>query len=298
MKTFFSADPFSRPALGKAVLGQEPACVLLGTETHPSEQETLFQRTIEKYEKSGWTIVKQETGRIFYAGTPDETPEANIWACPPGVEVGEKAKGGYTLGARIVGRGLPAQRGPIEGRQVPVRMGQVPGHPDLHWGVYNGMYVRWPDCDPRWDAQCPYPTTFIVDPPAAVLGQVGPVSGFGGPGGGGFGFTGGPGGMVGPVEGTPSPESGPVSGPSIPCGPAGGPACPPTPSHNTVLQMIYPVHNLGGPSDAAHGHDLWYHPMSPCPPGYYRSSPGSPCVKQGDLEDYGEGYFQKNPMAF
>jgi hypothetical protein len=323
VKTFFSADPFSGPALGRTDLGQGSACVLVGTETHPSDQETLFQRTIEKYQRSGWSIVRQETGRVFYAGTPDETLEANIWACPPGTPVEESAQGGYTLGAGGVNRGMHVRRRrgippvlfptsptdygrpglfptspgghALEGRQVPVRMGQVPGFPDLHWGVYNGMYVRWPDCDPRWDAQCPYPTTVIVDPPPG-LGQVGPVSGFGGPGGGGFGFTGGPGGMVGLVAGTPSPESGPVTGPSIPCGPAGGPTCPPAPT--TVLQTIYPVRNLGGGSDVAHGRDLWYHPTAPCPPGYFRSSPGSPCVKEGDLVDYGEGYFQQNPMAF
>lgn len=324
MKTFFSADPFSGPALGRAELGQGSGCILIGTQTHPSDHETLFQRTIEKYENSGWSIMRQETGRVFYAGTPDETPEANIWACPPDAQIGEGAQG-YALGAGAVHRGTHVRRRrgmppvlfptsptdygnpglfptspgayAIEGRQVPVRMGQVPGHPDLHWGVYNGMYVRWPDCDPRWDAQCPYPTTFTVDPPAPGLGQVGPVAGFGGPGGG-FGFNGGPGGLVGPVAGTPSPGSGPVTGPSIPCGPAGGPTCPPVPGPTTVLQKIYPVRNLGGPSDAAHGHDLWYHPTAPCPPGYFRSSPGSPCVKQGDLEDYGEGYFQQNPMAF
>ncbi len=325
MKSFFSADPFAGHSLGRAQVSQSTGCVLIGTETHPSDYETLFQRTIEKYQGSGWSIVRHETGRVFYAGTADETIEANIWACPPGIEVaGADAEGGYSLGAGRRGAHLRRRRGvppvlfptspsdygqpglmptspmphALEGRQVPVRMGQVPGHPDLHWGVYNGMYVRWPHCDPRWDAQCPYPTSVIVEQPGAGLGQVGPVSGFGGPGGGGFGFTGGPGGMVGPVAGTPSPASGPVTGPSIPCGPAGGPSCPPMPGPTTVIQNVYPVRNLGGPSDVAHGRDNWYHPMSPCPPGYFRSSPGSPCVKEGDIVDYGEGYFQRSPMAF
>lgn len=69
----------------------------------------------------------------------------------------------------------------------------------------------------------------------------------------------------------------------IVCGPDNiGPGC-------------YPVENLGkGPlshGKAAQGHDRWYHPDGPCPPGYFRSSPGSPCVAPGDLVDNGENYF-------
>jgi hypothetical protein len=170
VKSLFSADPFSQPTLGRAKLNQGAECVLIGTETHPSDLETLFQRTIDKYEGLGWTIVREETGRIFYKGSADETPEANLWACPPD-----------TRAAAELGR--------------------------------------------------------------PILGQVGVVGGFGGPGG----FSGGPGGLVGPVAGAPSPESGSGSGPSIPCGPAGyGPTCAWPGAPTTVVQPVYPVHNLMG----------------------------------------------------
>lgn len=287
MKTMFSADPFSQ----SPSLGQSPGCVFLGTLTHPSDGESLFDRSIQKYEDAGWTILRKETGRIFFQGTPDETPETNLWACPPGAEIAPSALGSSRRPA------FAQPVGPLEGRQLRVSMGQVPGHPDLHWGVYNGQYVRWPDCDPRYDAHCPYPTSVITENPG--LGQTGVAAGFGGPGGGGFGFNGGPGGMIGPVAGSPSPGSGPITGPSIPCGPAGGPSCPPTPGMITVTQKVYPIHNLmgmGRGGDRAHGHDAWYHPYAPCPPGYFRSSPGSPCVKEGDVEDYGVPYFQQRPM--
>lgn len=286
MKTLFSADPFSQAPSARMGQSSADGCVLLGTLTHPSDGESLFDRTIQKYQDLGWEIVRKETGRVFFRDTADETPETNIWACPPPPQM---------AGARRAG-----MHGPIEGRQVPVRMGQVPGHPDLHWGVYNGQYVRWPDCDPRYDANCPYPTSVIVENPG--LGQKGVAQGFGGPGGGGFGgFTGGPGGMTGPVAGSPSPGSGPITGPSIPCGPAGGPSCPPVPGQITVMQKVYSIHNLmgmSGPSDVARGRDAWYHPTAPCPPGYYRSSPGSPCVKEGDVEDWGVPYFQQRPMGY
>lgn len=232
-------------------------------------------------------------------------------------------------------------------------LGQVPlvrsmGDPFFHgprWGVYQGRWVRWPDCDPRYDAQCPFPTTFIVEgsgpPPVPSLGQ-GPVVGFGGPSGSGFGFGGGPGGLIGdpgPVVGAPAPPSGPVSGPSIPCGPAGyGPSCAWPNPDQTVVQKVYPidgilgrralgrggsggmrfrnaprapgqevcgpgetgpgcypVENLGeGPTShgtAARGRDLWYHPNAPCPPGFFRSAPGAPCVSPGSEEDWGEDYW-------
>lgn len=83
MKTLFSMDPFSAPAPHQADLGQGSGCVLIGTETHPSDHETLFKRMIEKYEDLGWTIVRHETARVFYEGTADETREAHLWACPP-----------------------------------------------------------------------------------------------------------------------------------------------------------------------------------------------------------------------
>lgn len=225
-------------------------------------------------------------------------------------------------------------------------MGQV----GPHWARYGNERLRWPDCDPRYDANCPFPTTVITEQMDAMsIGQTGAVQGFGGPGGGGFGFGGGPGGLVGgptgPVAGSPGPASGPITGPSIPCGPAGGPSCPPGPYGMTVMQNVYPIQgvlgrralgrggggggfrgmpggfrgglerdssvtcgpgnwgpecsypvtNLGkGPTPhgrAAEGHDRWYHPDAPCPPGHFRSSPGSPCVAPGDLEDYGEDYF-------
>lgn len=339
MKTMFSADPFSAPAAAPRELGQGAGCVLIGTETHPSDQETLFQRTIDKYEGLGWTIVRQETGRIFYDGTADETREANLWACPPDYRAVAEMERGGALGQVALAGGGPAnvrsqskRRRPfgapavvfptspttyqmprlmptspkpwgLEGSQVPARMGQVPGHPGIHWGIYNGERVRWPDCDPRYDPQCPYPTQIITDGPA--MGQVGVVGGFGGPGGvGGFGFVGGPGGLVGgapgPVAGVPSPASGPITGPSIPCGPAGyGPGCAWPPQATTVVQKVRPIDGVLGSgnrgSGAAHGRDAWVNPFQPCPPGYYRSAPGSPCVKEGDLEDYGEGYFQQRP---
>lgn len=330
MKTLFSADPFSPPMLGGPRLDQGSGCVLLGTETHPSDHETLFGRSIEKYEKQGWSIVRRETGRIFYDGTADETREANIWACPPGYGAAIEAERGSFLGeVPLAGGGpsnvrsssrrrrpfgaptvifptsptryqqpslLPTSPKPwgLEGSQVPVALGQVPGHPGIHWGIYNGKYVRWPDCDPRYDASCPYPTQIVTEKPE--LGQIGVVGGFGGPGG----FAGGPGGMVGPVTGSPSPASGPISGSSIPCGPGGyGPSCPPPNQPTTVMQRVYPVHNMmglrGSDNRAAHGHEAWSDPYAPCPPGYFRSAPGSPCVKEGDLENYGRGYFQRIP---
>lgn len=291
MKTLFSADPFQPSVELGAGLGQQNGCVLIGTETHPSDFETLFQRSIEKYEALGWSIVRRETGRVFYDGTADMTRETNIWACPPGY--GEKAE----LGRRPW-MGAHKRSGALEGSQVAVKLGQAPGHPGVHWGIYNGQVVRWPDCDPRYDANCPYPTQVITDGPA--LGQVGAVAGFGGPGGG-FGFAGGPGGLVGPVAGAPGPGGGaPISGPSIPCGPAGyGPTCAWPNQPQTVVQPVYRVNNLMGSArggqGAAHGRTPWEHPMAPCPPGYFRSAPGSPCVKEGDLEDYGEGYFQNRP---
>lgn len=336
MKTMFSMDMFGRPgAIPSARMGQGPACVLVGTKTHPSDDETLYERTIEKYEALGWTIVREETGRIHYAGTADETIETNIWACPPGYgaaielerspflpEVPIAMDGGSDVRPGVRKRrhtGIPpvlfqtsptrldpAVRFPtsprpilMEGAQVPVRMGQVPGHPDLHWGMYNGQYVRWPDCDPRYDASCPFPTSVATEDPG--LGQTGVVGGFGGgPGGFGSGFGGGPGGMVGPVQGSPSPASGPITGPSIPCGPAGyGPSCPPPNQAQTVMQVVYPIENMMGSgnrgSGAAHGRDVWPHPDQPCPPGYFHPSPGSPCVREGDLEDYGIPYGQNRP---
>lgn len=222
-------------------------------------------------------------------------------------------------------------------------MGQV----GPHWATYDGERVRWPDCDPRYDANCPFPTSVITE----KIYATGVVGGFGGPGGGGFGFGGGPGGQVGgvgPVAGSPGPGSGPNTGPSIPCGPAGyGPTCAYPGQGLTVMQNVYPIDgvlgrralgrggggggrgggrggfrggipgrgnsgvscgpdnwgpecgyavgNLGkGTSShgrAAEGHDRWYHPDAPCPPGYFRSSPGSPCVAPGDVVDNGENYF-------
>lgn len=238
---------------------------------------------------------------------------------------------------------------PPQGVRSTSEMGAT--HPQgPHWARYGNERVRWPDCDPRYDANCPFPTSVITEQMNAMsIGQTGVVSGFGGPGGG-FGFGGGPGGLVGPVAGAPSPGSGPITGPSIPCGPAGGPTCPPDVGL-TIMQNVYPiqgvlgrralgrgggggggggrghggfrggyqgipgrgasnvicgpgnwgpecsypVENLGkGPlshGKAAQGHDRWYHPDGPCPPGYFRSSPGSPCVAPGDLVDNGENYF-------
>lgn len=200
MKTMFSADPFSAPVAANFQLSQGAGCVLIGTETHPSDQESLFQRTTEKYQGLGWTILRQETGRIFYEGTADETREANLWACPPDY------------------RSLPEMvTGPVLG-QVRLAGARPP-------------YARRPGRNPF---------------AAPALGQVGVVGGFGGPGG----FAGGPGGLVGPVgpvAGAPSPESGPITGPSIPCGPAGyGPTCAWPPQATTVVQKVYPIDGVLG----------------------------------------------------
>lgn len=181
-------------------------------------------------------------------------------------------------------------------------LGQVPlaPLPGPRWGWYGGRPVRWPECDPRYDAQCPYPTTFIVAGPRPFLGQ-GVVAGFGGPGG----FAGGPGGLVaggppGPVQAVAPGGSPSYAGGGFPCGPAGyGPTCavPISPSDvmGPGLGVRYPVANLGkGPvSDgtAARGRDNWEHPMAPCPPGFFRSSPGSPCVAYRSQEDWGEDYW-------
>src|SRR4029077_9668299 len=126
------------------------------------------------------------------------------------------------------------QNCPPQATQSTKEMGApVPMGP--HWAKYGNEYLRWPDCDPRYDANCPFPTGVITEQIDAMsIGQVGVAAGFGGPGGGGFGFNGGPGGLV---AGVPSPASGPITGPSIPCGPAGGPTCPPEPGVGmTVMQ--------------------------------------------------------------
>lgn len=415
MKTFFSADPFSAGAvvpggvsLGKPRLAEGSECVLIGTITHVADGETLYDRTEKKYEDRGWVVVKKGTGRILYAGTPDEIEVTHIWACPPGVAAPPEKEANMSgcqsfLGQVPLAPNLDVASSPRP-QQVPLlgnggrggraftykdddywdcdpryevcpvppvgwvpsytgipfgsamRLGQgLPSRRGPHWVQYDGTLVRWPDCDPRYDAQCPYPTTIIVD--RLGLGQVGPVGGFGGPGGaGGFGgpagFVGGPGGLVGspvgPVEGMPSPGSGPITGPSIPCGPAGyGPTCAYPQEGTTVMQEVYPIDgvlgrggggggrggggwrggvgprprgrfiesgsavicgpddygpgcypvvNLAG-SDSSHanqGHENWYNPYTPCPPGQFRSSPGSPCVSPGDVVDNGQDYF-RNP---
>jgi len=378
MRTLFSANPFEvglSTAPRGAGLGQSnQSCVLIGTLSHKADSETLFDRTEEKYKKEGWRIVREKTGRVFYAGTKDEVEETNIWACPP-EPANEQFLGQVKLaGARMgddSGRMTPYRGGPAfwnDGKggyiycdpatqpncppaapRSTAEMGQV----GPHWARYGNERLRWPDCDPRYDANCPFPTEVITEQMNAMsVGSTGAVQGFGGPGGGGFGFGAGPGGMVGPVAGSPSPGSGPITGPSIPCGPAGGPSCPPGPGGLTVMQNVYPIQGVlgrralgrsggggggfrgggmvrgnpegyrGAPGDdssvicgpgntgpncsypvrnigkgatphgrAAEGHDEWYHPNAPCPPGYFRSSPGSPCVAPGNIVDNGEDYF-------
>jgi hypothetical protein len=378
MRTLFSATPFEAglaTAPRGTGLGQSnQSCVLIGTLSHKADSETLFDRTEEKYEREGWRIVREKTGRVFYAGTKDEVEETNIWACPPEpaneqflgqvpLVLGPSSWGAGMVstapgvcppgsvnvnGACVINPAIPGAPPPIpvrllgddSGRMTPYRGGPAywndgqggyvycdpatqPGCPPAaprmtaemgqvgpHWARYGNERLRWPDCDPRYHADCPFPTSVIIEQMNAMsIGQTGAVQGFGGPGGGGFGFSGGPGGMVGPVAGTPSPGSGPITGPSIPCGPAGGPTCPPG-AGLTVMQNVYPidgnlgrrglgraypVKNLGkGPTPhgrAAEGHDRWWHPDAPCPPGYFRSAPGSPCVAPGDVVDYGENYF-------
>jgi hypothetical protein len=371
MRTLFTANPFEVGLMsvprGRGLGQTQQSCVLIGTLSHKADAETLFDRTEQKYEADGWNIVREKTGRVFYAGTKDEVEETNIWACPPEPKNEQFLGQVPMLGqAEPSGRMTPYNGGPAfwnDGKggylycdpakdpncpPQPVRSTSEMGaaHPQgVHWARYGNERVRWPDCDPRYDADCPFPTSVITEQMNAMsIGQTGVVGGFGGPGGVGFGFGGGPGGLVGPVAGTPSPGSGPITGPSIPCGPAGGPSCPPG-QGVTVMQNVYPiqgvlgrralgrgggggrggfrggfrggygvrtdseivcgpdnigpgcypVENLGkGPlshGKAAQGHDRWYHPDGPCPPGYFRSSPGSPCVAPGDLVDNGENYF-------
>jgi hypothetical protein len=103
------------------------------------------------------------------------------------------------------------------------------------WGWFAGRWVRWPECDPRYDAECPYPTSFVVvnpEPPAPYL-----LSG-----------------------------SSPI-----------------------------PVANLGAGAvskgGAARGRELFEDPYRPCPPGFFRSAPGSPCMNAVSTEDWGEDYW-------
>jgi len=339
MRTLFTATPFELGhAPRKPSLGQfRPGCVLIGTLSHKADGETLFDRTEKKFQDEGWIIVREGTGTILYRGTKDEVEVTNIWTCPP--ESLEEL-GGPRLGqVRLLGQATPSGRmtpynggpafwdngtggyiycDPKQGNcppkmtMVTSEMGSVeppgPAPQGVHWAKYGNERLRWPDCDPRYDPSCPFPTSVITE----QIDAVGVVAGA--PGGGGFG------GGHGLVPGVPSPRSGPNYGNSIPCGPGGyGPTCAYPGEGMTVVQNVYPidgvlgrramnqgmglgrptlgrsypVRNLGATPHgrAAEGHDVWYHPDGPCPPGYFRSSPGSPCVAPGDLVDNGENYF-------